>query len=195
MAGGRWEQTASSAGSPDTDSPSTLGIQAQILASSCAFWKVLKKTRIFNSMCWTFVKNIIHKQAAHLIYKPSRTFLKLKVFSLAAMWKCQQGMLPVSRYRKSGALPGMKLSVIRRQTVSLHPPPPQGPNWAALPPLCVSCPIRTEELCGHGRCERMAVKRPASSCSELPQQKSIRRVLIGWRSPNDTLSFPGLTGM
>lgn len=100
----------------------------------------------------------------------------------------------MSSFRTCGALPGSKLSVIRHQTKALHPPPPQGPNRAALPPLCVLCLIRTEEMCGHETFER-SCKRPVSSSNELLQQKSTGRLLIGWLSPNDTLNFPRLTEM
>lgn len=121
----------------------------QILGSSCAFWKVPKKNKknpsIFNSTKTT---------AKH----SKKQFLQLNFLPFAAVWTCQQGMLPVSSFRKCGALPGSKLSVIRHQTNSLHPPPPQGPNRAALPPLFVLCLIRTEEMCGHETFERIAVK-------------------------------------
>lgn len=79
---------------------------------------------------------------------------------------------------------------------SPHPPPtPGAANRPALPPLCVLCLIRTEEMCGHETFERVAVKgrpRPPTSYSSRSRAGGF---LIGWLSPNDTLNFPRLTEM
>lgn len=140
------EQTASSAGRPDTECPLTLGIQARYkyLVLLVLFGMFLKKKQTKKT-----------KPTAYLIVQKQQNILKNNSYN----WSSSH-LLPCEHacFRKRGALPGSELSVIRHQTNSLHPPPPQGPNRAALPPLFVLCLIRTEEMCGHDTFERIAVK-------------------------------------
>lgn len=92
-------------------------------------------------------------QAAHLIYKTEKTFLKLK------LRLCEHANKVCFQWAVLGSLYHFQ----DQNSLSLGIGAPQGPNRTALPLLCVWCLIRTEEMCGHETSERIVFQRAPSA--------------------------------